>query len=265
MTDQEYYECYSLLESRLVETHELDPEIFLDIFEGKIKPIIRNTFTGLSGVFAATDLEDLYQDIFVKLWTRCVGAYFMNEKYETSAAWFLGWCKTVAKNHVTSLIRKKSERASETLDDPDHPITVVAPGDPAEEIARTEAVATVFSAIPSLPSKAELKLTWLSVYLSLYEGESADRIEATHLFCDKYRECTLGDVLSDVNDAAARCGVFTDKDALAPVMTELGDKRDALLSDVLGYDPLGKVSDWLYKVNKKLSTTLPPEVTKWNI
>jgi len=259
MTDQQYYDCYAKLASNLVEYHELDRDLFYAIFEGKIKPIIKNTFFDIAGSFTSIDLEDVCQDIFIKLWTRCVGAYFMNEKYETNAAMFLGWCKIVAKNHVTSLLRKKSLRPSETLDDPDHPIVVADMHDPSSELIRTEAVRAVFRAASALPSKAELKLTWFSVYLLIYSGEASDRIEATHMFCERYADAALGDVMRDVESRIADlCDLSDVKDEI-----ERG-RSDEPLGELLGDEPLAKVSDWLYKINKRLANSLPSEVVQWN-
>ena len=81
MTDQQYYEAFSRLCATLAEKNELDAELFREIYDGKIKPIVRNSFSEVSSNFNSIDLEDAYQDLFIKLWTRCVGAYFTNGKY----------------------------------------------------------------------------------------------------------------------------------------------------------------------------------------
>lgn len=266
MTDREYFDCYERLSEILYEKHELDVDLFVSIFEGKVKPIIKNSFSGLADRFASIDLEDLYQDIFIKIWTRCVGAYFMNENYETSAAWFLGWCKTVAKNHVTSLLRKKSLKNNETLDDPEHPVTVSNSTDVSENIVNSDAVATVIKAASSLPSKAEMKLTWLGTYLLIYNGDASDRIEATHVFCERFADITFGSLLSEVKTMASQSPVLTGADVdFSSIEDELkGELKDARVGDALGGEPLSKVSDWLYKINKKLTGILPEEVMSWN-
>jgi|GEM_PF-3051406 DNA-directed RNA polymerase specialized sigma24 family protein len=271
MTDQQYFDCYARLAAELVERHELNKELFYAIFEGKIKPIIKNVFADLSDRFAAVDLEDLYQDIFIKIWTRCVGAYFMNEKYETSAPMFLGWCKIVAKNHVTSMLRKKSLRAAETLDDPDHPVTVADTSEPISYIEQNDAVRSVFHAVLSLSSKVELKLSWFGVYLLVYGGEASDRTEATRLFAKRYAGETLGDLFLTVKSSllsADRIGIVeAEFSHISEELYRKDDgrlKKDIMMGELFGDDPLGKISDWLYKVNKKLANTLPAEVIQWN-
>ena len=267
MTDQQYYDNYSKLVFHLAECHELDRFLFSAIFEGKIKPMIKNTFSSYSDRFSAIDIEDVYQDIFIKLWTRCVSAYFMNEKYETDAAWFLGWCKIVVKNHITSLLRRPSLRTNETIDDPDRPLVLSAPGDASADVANREAVAAVFRAVAALPSKIEMKLVWYEIYLLVYSGEAKDRIEANRVFIERRSNITFGElmahVLSGLYDASSAMG----EDCGAEALGALGEGFDAMnekIGDALGNDPVGKISDWIYKINKKLKETLPTEVMEWD-
>ena len=42
-------------------------------------------------------------------------------------------------------------------------------------------------------------------------------------------------------------------------------KRDIPMREMLGDDPLGKISDWVYKINKKLTEGMSAEGTQWNI
>ena len=263
MTDQHYFDCFNDLAKGLSDTGSIDDGLFYAIFEGKIKPIIRNVYSELFGRYSSIDFEDLCQDIFLKIWTRCVGAYFLNENYEKNAAMFLGWCKVVVKNHVTSLIRKKSVRDHETLDDPDHPVTVTDGKDPSGDLAETDTVKTVILTVLGLSATAEMKLTWLGVYLPIYSGDADGRIDATHLFCDRFSNKTFGDVFEyakSILDSSAKLGVGGAylKDLESDVKN--GSLSDRVVGESLGDDPLGKVSDRLYKVNKKLSAKLPTEV-----
>ncbi|MBR0303663.1 MAG: sigma-70 family RNA polymerase sigma factor [Clostridia bacterium] len=262
MTDQQYYECYSKLVERLAATHELDRYLFCSIFEGKIKPIIRNIFSGYSEHFSAIDIEDVYQDIFVKLWTNSVSAYFMNEKYESDASWFLGWCKIVAKNHVTSLLRRRSLKASETIDDPERPVVAVDPDAAADEVSNREAVASVLRSVASLPSKIEMKLVWYGIYLLVYRGEAEDRIEANRVFVERFsgvswRELSERAVLwlcETEETLGEDCG------AAALERASSDGASEDVIGDMLGDDPIGKISDWIYKINKRLKDSLPSEV-----
>lgn len=263
MTDQQYFDCFNDIVKGLSNTGSIDDGLFYVVFEGKIKPIIRNVYSELFGKFSSIDYEDLCQDIFLKIWTRCVGAYFLNDNYDKNAAMFLGWCKVVIKNHVTSLIRKRSMRDHETLDDPDHPVTVSDGTDPSRSLAEADTVRTVITAVLGLNTADEMKLTWLGVYLPVYTGEADDRIEATHLFCDRFSDKTFGDVLSYAEN------VFETKDAIGFGASHLkklsggvngGPLKEKRVGDSLGDDPLGKVSDRLYKINKKLAAKLPLEV-----
>ena len=260
MTDQQYYEAFSRLCATLAEKNELDAELFREIYEGKIKPIVRNSFSEVSSSFNSIDLEDAYQDLFIKLWTRCVGAYFMNGKYEISAPMFLGWCKIVIKNHVTSMIRKKSLRAAETLDDPDHPVTVADPSDPSAGLIDRDAVGAVFGAVLNVSAKCEMKLTWLGVYVPVYDGEADDRIAATHLFYDRWAPKTYRAVLTGVKSSPGAAKIYGSVSKLDALDTD----NPATVGEDLGDDPLGKISDRLYKINKKLAGVLPTEVGEWN-
>ena len=85
MTDNEYFEAFSLLCEKLAKTKELDGELFWTIFEAKIRPIVKNAFSEVSSYFNAIDLEDMYHDLYIKLWRTSVAAYFMNEQYEIDA------------------------------------------------------------------------------------------------------------------------------------------------------------------------------------
>lgn len=260
MTDTQYYEAFSLLCSTLSEKNELDAELFREIYEGKIKPIVRNSFSEVSSNFNSIDLEDAYQDLFIKLWTRCVGAYFMNDKYEISAPMFLGWCKIVIKNHVTSMIRKRSLRAEETLDDPDHPITVADSSDPSSAHIDRDAVGAVFNAVLKVGAKNEMKLTWLGVYVPIYDGEADDRIAATHLFYDRWEKETYRALLCGVKSSHGAVKIYRDVSKLDALDTD----NPTTVGEDLGDEPLGKISDRLYKINKKLANVLPTEVVQWN-
>ena len=265
MTDQQYYECYEQLVNVLAQTGKLDGDMFYSIYEGKIRPIVRNVFSEYAGLFTSFDAEDVYQDIFIKIWTRCVGAYFMNDKYEKDAAWFLGWCKIVAKNHVTSLLRRSSLKTADTIDDPDHPLVVTDGSDPSRDVAARDSVKTVFIEALALNCKPEMKLTWFGVYLSVWTGEAEDRIDANRVFIARYSGKTLGELFDYVGKTLVRTVPETE-DLVKKLGKELGAvkdgraKRDAALGDLLGDDPVGKISDWIYKVNKKLGETLPLEV-----
>lgn len=262
MTDQQYYGAFSKLCETLAERGELDSELFREIYEGKIKAIVRNTFSEAAGYFNSVDLEDMYQDLFIKLWTRCVSAYFTNGKYEISAPMFLGWCKVVIKNHVTSMIRKKSLRAVETLDDPDHPITVTDGSDPSSGIIGGDAVSAVFKAALGVSARPEMKLTWFGVYAPVYDGEADGRIAATHLYFERWADKTYRDVRRGVEESDGVRRVFGDDtaDRFAPLDTD----SSVTVAEDLGDDPLGKISDRLYKMNKKLANALPSEVVEWN-
>ncbi len=271
MTDQQYIECYTELVGTLTAKHELDDELFYRIFEGKIKAIVRNAYMPAAKNFSSFDFEDVCQDVFIKLWTKCVGAYFMNDKYEKDPAWFLGWCKIVVKNHVTSLLRDRSNFAQDPIDDPDRPVNVSVYSDPSKDIMLRELLVSMCSSVISLSSKAEMKLTWLGVYLPVYCGDAADKIEANHFFVEKYLDGTLYDLLLGVEKYLSDAGLSDD---VAHGMSEIAEeldresggarRRDAAMKDLLGDDPLGKISDWVYKINKKLSESLSPEVMQWN-
>ena len=267
MTDQQYFECYAELVNKLASSRELDDELFYRIFEGKIKPIVRNAYMPAAGYFAAFDFDDVCQDIFIKLWTRCVGAYFMNDKYEKDPAWFLGWCKIVIKNHVTSLLRNKGNFAKDPLEDPDHPVTVSVYSDPSKDLILHEVLTSMCRALFSLSSKPEMKLTWLGVYLPVYCGEAADKIEANHLFIERYLGGTLRDLSLGVKAELEETPFFGEvADGFSRITDEIGQERggvrkeDAEVRELLGDDPLGKISDWVYKINKKLAEGLSSKV-----
>ena len=65
MTDQQYFDAYRELVVALYERHELDAGIFYGIYEGKIKPIVKNVYDRFGASFSSFDLNDIYQDIFI--------------------------------------------------------------------------------------------------------------------------------------------------------------------------------------------------------
>ncbi len=270
MTDLQYTELYERLVVILNASGELDADIFYSIFDGKIRPIVMKSFSGLERYFASFDIEDVTNDIFVKLWSGCVAAYFSNEKYEHSPTWFLGWCKVVIKNHITSFLRKRSLRPEETLDDPEHPLNVSDGSDPSKEIVIRETVSTVYRAVLALPGKPEMKLVWYGVYDLVFGREAYDKIGANRLFLKKYSERPVSYLYSSVADfilSSEWLGINADD--LSPLGSELdAGGEDALsgryVASLLGDEPLAKISDWIYKINKKLSESSPAEVMQWN-
>ena len=271
MTDQQYCDHFNELVRVLEEKKELDDELFGAIFEEKIKPIVRKAFSPYAGNFAYFSQEDVCQDIFIKLWTRCVGAYFMNDKYEKDPAWFLGWCKIVVNNHVTSLLRNRGNFGSDPLDDPDRPAIYSVCTDPSKELILRDVIKHMCSLVVSLPSKAEMRLTWLGVYLPVYVGDVTDKIESNHLFVEKYLSGTLYDLASDVVNEMRDLPFLEDAaQGMDGLMKELdkeigGARRgDIAMEDLLGDDPLAKISDWVYKINKKLADSLSEEEKAWN-
>ncbi len=260
MTNQEYSDLFGQLADTVRERGEVDADIFLCIFNDKIVPIIRNAFAELGGVFSYVDLEDVKQTLFIKLWKKSVLAYFANESYQHTPSWFLGWCRVVVKNYLTSLLRKRSEKHQLTIDDPDHPIVVSCDADYLEKIIIVEKLKDVFSAVLALKTKIEIKLTWLEVYLMIYGGAALNRIEATHIFCEKYADKTFSelseDVLRDLSSSSFIADPETWKDAIeGEIAKKSGDvpKADVTVGELLGDEPLARVSDWIYKVNSKLA------------
>ncbi|MBQ7714948.1 MAG: hypothetical protein IJT70_03655 [Clostridia bacterium] len=270
MTDLQYTGLYGQLVDILNSSGELDPDIFYAVFDGKIRPMIMKSFSGLEHYFASFDLEDVTNDIFIKLWSGCVPAYFANEKYEHSPTWFLGWCKVVIKNHITSLLRKRSLRPEDTIDDPEHPLNVSDGSDPSKDIVIRESVSIVYRAVLALPSKPEMKLTWYGVYDLVFGREAYDKIGANRLFLKKYGDMPISYLYSCVSDfilSTEWLGIG--KDDLAPLGVGIADGERTndcvILSSLLGDEPLSKISDWIYKINKKLSDSLPGEVIQWDI
>ena len=196
MTDLEYSVYFDELLKRVNETKELDEEIFGAIFEAKIKPIVRNVFMPVARSFVYFDVEDVANDIFIKLWSKSVVGYFMNDKYEKNAAWFLGWCKIVVKHHVDSLFRNRANLGVDPIDDPDHPVNVQVYDEEYKKLILREVIKQLCSKVICLSSKTEMKLTWLAVYLPVYAGDVVDKIESNHRYIDKYGSGTL-DGLAD--------------------------------------------------------------------
>lgn len=270
MTDKQYYEAYDILLRGVAERGELDDEVFFSIFEGKIRTIIRNVYYECSCNFASIDLEDICQDIFILLWKKSMSCYFLNEKYEKNASWFLGWCKIVVKNYVTTLLRRKSLKFGETLDDPDHPITVTDTSDSFAPVMMQEEVLAVYRFAVGLSSKIPMKFTWLGIYDLIYGGEAADKIEANHIFLERYSEKSLGFLWKDIKEFLTSRGIInSSEDCVNQIESALdadgGLMRNTLLKEYLGNDRLAKISDWVYKMNKKLTEGLPEEAAEWNI
>ncbi len=271
MTDTQYFELYNILSSGIAENGTLDGDAFLAIFEGKIKPIIHNAFSGAASLFPSVDMDDMYQDIFVLLWKKSVPCYFLSDKYEKDAVWFLAWCKVVCNNYVTSTLRKEFLRNTETLDDPEYPIITGENEKGYEGMIHREALTSVWRYAALLPVKVEMKLVWYCVYGMIFSGECENRISANHMFLEKYSKKTLGELYDDaVRRADGSELIDIGRDGREEIESELAKTRDGTLCSLieagalLGEKPLSKISDWLYKINKRLADEMPREVTKWD-
>lgn len=271
MTDSQYFGLYSSLVSKLQGTGEFDGDIFYTIFEGKIRPIIYNAFNEHRALFSFFDTEDVCQDLFIILWKKSAPCYFLSDKYENDPVWYLAWCKIVCTNYVTSLLRKHSLKGTESVDDPDRPSTVGNRETGFDSIVYKETVSAVYRFTALLSAKVEMKLVWYCIYNLIYSGACENKISANRVFLEKCPEKTLGqlysEILSCTEDIGMPIGDEGEKKMEKELSENVGGKPhgNAVVGELLGERPAAKISDWVYKINKKLSEEMPQEVTKWNI
>lgn len=273
MTDTLYFETYEKLLYVIESRRELDETLFLRIFDGKIKPIIYSSFAKLAAHFNSEDVEDVCQDIFLLLWKKSVIGYFLNAKYEKSPLWFLSWCKVVVNNYLITKVRKKSNRPAEELDNPERPLFISdASEEPGHRMVNREAVKLVYSGVIRMNTKPAMKLTWLGVYTFIYLGYVANRIEAIHKFLERFYCKSLNDIYAFTESALGGTEWLALSASEKSVISEELERRsgdgalgESLLSTFIEEEnALAKVSDWLYKINKRLIEALPREVSEWN-
>lgn len=279
MTDAQYLELYDSLVTKIVSHGELDGDIFYSIYEAKIKPIVYNVFSGYTFLFSSFNMEDIFQDIFVLLWKKSVPCYFLREKYdkyrnnlENDAKTYLGWCRKVSANFVTSKLRKRSLRSTGSTDDPEVPIVVAGDERGFDAVIHKESINCIYRFVSRLSSKLEMKLVWYGIYDLIYSGECDNKISANRVFLER----SLGKTIGELYAETLRCiegdlGINLSDEDKKKMENELSKEvesklmKDIVLADLMNGRFDSKISDWVYKINKKLADEMPREVTEWNI
>lgn len=267
MTDVRYTEAFEKMYFIIESKHILDESLFFEIFDGKLRPIAYNALAGFGGLFNEADREDALQDVFLVLWKKCVVSYFLNDKYEKEPVMFLSWCKIVIKNYITTLARRKAHSATEDIDDPERPAVALGTfEEPGRSLINRETVKDVYSFVIGMKARIQIKLTWITVYSFIFLGHTKNRIEATHKYVDVFYGKKLFDIYSFLKAALEQTKWLSFTDGQRETLEDAldGGAGDTCLKDYLEEEDLSKISDWIYKVNKKIAEALPREVIGWN-
>lgn len=266
MSDEKYFKLYGLLEESVYKSGKVDQYILYEICREKLNSIIGKAYGEVAGKLDIIEYEDLCNDIYLILLRSVADKYFKNPSYETGPILFLKWSKVVTKNYILSVLRKgsvKLKKKTEELDPEDKPHSWASADDNVlRDMINKEDIRIVYNTVAALDSKIEMKLVWFGVVTEIYTGNSADRKRATHSFVDNCSNMALDDIFEK------QVGIFKESeyeclkvnDRLLEEMRRSLDKTDGdgrrlgaqPMGKYLGDDPLGKVSDWIFKINKKL-------------
>ncbi len=272
MTDERYRERYLLLEKSVRAKGELDGELMYEIYEGKIKAIVINAYKSFGSKIDGIEYEDLFHDVFIILWEKSAEKYFLNPAYEkTGAVEYLKWCKIVVSNYIKTIAKKKANRlGTEELDNEEKPFTLAGePFTALDELIYKEDVRLIYNLVAGLRSKIEMKLVWYGVFNRVYSGFSENKIKATHDFIEScscktvrevYGEC-LQMFASDKYSWAqlSALGLDNMEAALNKHLDDGSLSGDRIMGELLGDNPAGKVSDWIYKITVKLEEAIARE------
>lgn len=272
MTDERYRERYLLLENAVRENGSLDGEIMYEIYEGKIKAIVINAYRNSGAKIEGIEYDDLFHDVFIILWEKSVDKYFLNPRYEeTGPVQYLKWCKIVATNYIKTLAKKKANRmGTEELDNEEKPYTLAGtPFTALDELIYKEDVRFIYNMVAKLHSKIEMKLVWYGVFNRVYSGFSENKIKATHDFIDSCMHKTVREVYGEClqmfgSDKYAwaqisASGLETMESALNKVLEDGKCSGERVMGDLLGDNPAGKISDWIYKITGKIEEAIVKE------
>lgn len=272
MTDEIYRERYLLLEKCVHENGELDGELMYEIYEGKIKAIVINAYKSFGTKIDGVEYEDLFHDIFIILWEKSLEKYFLNPAYEkTGAVEYLKWCKIVASNYIKTVAKKKANRVvREELDNEEKPFTIAGtPFTALDELIYKEDVRYIYNLVSSLHSKIEMKLVWYGVFNRVYSGFSENKIKATHDFINSCSDKSLKEVYGECLQMFASdkyswakvsaLGLSSMESALDKVLDDGTRSGDRIMGELLGDNPAGKISDWIYKITVKLEEIIAKE------
>ena len=257
MTDEIYFNKYQKLAGIIENEKRFDTETFIDIFDGKIKPMIHNTYNAVNPVIPGFGKEDFCQLVFMKLWQKSVVKYFLNEAYDKSPVGYLRWCKAVINNYLKSLAEKKSNGETAELSG----LESVPAASPGDDFINRETVKIVYNLVVQMNVKYPMKLTWLAVYTLLFIGEGETKIKCNHILLEKYSHMTLSEITEEIISLLSGSSPYLlDGTAANKLKREAEEWSNITLRECIGDEAaLKTVSDWIYKINQKLKKSV-----EWN-
>ena len=282
-SDERYSELFEKLKKGIEENHEIDEDVFNDIFFGKITPIAKNCYNSFKCSFVCEHVNDIFNEAYMLIYKKSIHHFFLRpdeegkEPMEKDEISYLKWCKTCILNSIRSKLRGRNkidlvqlryDSGDSEDDERTDPSSNLPSTNPTpEQIAIERSMITeMFRYVARLRSKPEKKLMWFAIQLYILNGSATDKIAANHFVYEECASMTLSEFASFVLDLLDGVGWMkinsAERQMLCSGVFENGAKSEKCserLSVLVAGDNdeesafLKKISDWVFKINSSLS------------
>ncbi len=199
MSDEKYFELFEKLKKGAEETGVIDDDIFVEIFDGKIKAIAVNQYLGFERQLDDWDREDAISEGFVCIYKELKSKkYFVEheEGYVVEPLPFLGWCRTVIFRHLLDQVDKDRYKRSNLKGRYIPEIFINqetfkgTPEDLIEIMERQRVISEMYNTVAMLNCNVHRKLAWFYVMSNFYFGMGESK-ELQKVFLEKFETLPL--------------------------------------------------------------------------